>query len=171
MVYVGLLLLRVVCPENASLLLLTLRRRSSQAFGFRKLARKPDLGKAWRESNYPLSQSDSPSYWWSPYPISLQTQRSMQVEIREVDVALSEIVEEALDFIYPEAPQTPPTTNPIRALDLYDALVDWKFSCPDRIRFEEAVLPSVILLQWVSYSSHLSHQTSNFESNLLEVLV
>ena len=138
-------------------LFLTLRRRSSQAFGFRKLARKPKLGKAWRESNFPLSQPDSPGYWWYPYPISLQMQRSMQVEMREVDVALSEIVEKVLDFIYPEAPQLPPATNPRRALELYDALIDWKFSCPDRIRFEEAVLPSIILLQWVSYSSYLSH--------------
>ena len=87
----------------------------------------------------------------------------MQVEIREVDVALSEIVEAALEFVYPELPNLPPASNPTRALELYDALVNWKFSCPDYIRFEEAVLPSIILLQWVFHSSYLSRHTSNLE--------
>jgi hypothetical protein len=71
----------------------------------------------------------------------------MQVEIREVDVALTRIAEEALDFLYPEEGKQPATMNPSRAHVLYDAFVEWKFSCPERLRFEQAVLPSVLLLQ------------------------
>ena len=71
----------------------------------------------------------------------------MKVEVREVDVALSEIAEEVLDFLYPEEGEFPVIANPERALELYDAFVGWKISCPSRIRYEEAVLPSVILLQ------------------------
>ena len=79
--------------------------------------------------------------------MSLKTQPSMRIEIREVDVALSEIAEQALNLLYPEEGQQSPAANPTRALKLYDSFVSWKFSCPDRLRFEEAVLPSVILLQ------------------------
>ena len=79
--------------------------------------------------------------------MSLQVQRSLQVELREVDVNLSEIVEEALNYIYPREGELPPLANPQRALELFDAFVDWKLSLPSRIRFEEAVLPSAILLQ------------------------
>lgn len=71
----------------------------------------------------------------------------MQIEIREVDVLLSEIVEEALNFIYPNPGERPPQDNPQRALQLYDAFIGWKYSCPNRIKFEEAILPSAILLQ------------------------
>ncbi|KAG7404013.1 Nitrogen assimilation transcription factor nit-4 [Fusarium oxysporum f. sp. rapae] len=120
--------------------------RSSQAFGFRKLTRKPRLGRVRREPDFPLSPPDCIGYWWFPYPMSLQIQRAMQVEVRDADVKLSEIVEEALDFLYLEPGQHPPHTNPQRALELYDAFFDWKLSCPSRIRFEEAVLPSAILL-------------------------
>ena len=79
--------------------------------------------------------------------MSLNIQRSMRVEVREVDVTLSEIVEEALDFIYPEEGDPPPAANSTHALELYNAFLDWKLSCPSRIRFEEAVLPNAILLQ------------------------
>lgn len=128
---------------------LTLQRRGSQAFGFRKLARKPKVGTAWRQDDFPLLQQDSTGYWWFPYPVSLNSQRSMQVEVRDVDVMLSKIVEDVLDFLYPEEGNLPPLADPERALNLYDALIDWKLSCPSRIRLEEAVLPSTILLQLV----------------------
>jgi len=123
------------------------RRRSSEALGFRKLARKPKVGKAWREPDFPLLQPDCIGYWWFPYPMSLQIQKSMLVELREADVVLSELAEDVLDFIYPEEGNRPPLADSQRALELYDALVEWKHSCPSGIRFEEAVLPSAILLQ------------------------
>jgi hypothetical protein len=71
----------------------------------------------------------------------------LQVEVRTVDVALSEIVEEALDFVYPEEGKLPPQANTQRALEIYDKFIAWKYSCPSRIRFEEATVPSAILLQ------------------------
>ena len=79
--------------------------------------------------------------------MSLQIQKSMLVELREADVVLSELAEDVLDFIYPEEGNRPPLADSQRALELYDALVEWKHSCPSGIRFEEAVLPSAILLQ------------------------
>ncbi|KAK2590141.1 hypothetical protein QQS21_012182 [Conoideocrella luteorostrata] len=119
--------------------------RGTQALGSRKLTRKPKAPKVWREPGFPLSLSKSSSYWWFPYPKSFQIQRSMKVEIREVDARLSEIVEDALDFIYPQD-GTSPAENPQLALKFYRAIAHWKQSCPSRIRFEEAVLPSAILL-------------------------
>ncbi|CEI60173.1 unnamed protein product [Fusarium venenatum] len=61
-------------------------------------------------------------------------------------VELSEIAEETLDFIYPEEGQLPPQANTRRALEIYDKYVAWKYSCPSRIRFADATVPSVILL-------------------------
>ncbi|EWZ78317.1 hypothetical protein FOWG_17403 [Fusarium oxysporum f. sp. lycopersici MN25] len=120
--------------------------RSSQAFGFRKLVRKPKIKRVWLEDNFTLSKPDCVGYWWFPYPISYQIQKSLQVEVRTVDVALSEIVEEALDFVYPEEGKLPPQANTQRALEIYDKFIAWKYSCPSRIRFEEATVPSAILL-------------------------
>jgi hypothetical protein len=120
--------------------------RSSQAFGFRKLTRKPKMEKAWLDHDFPLSKPDCVGYWWFPYPVSYQIQKSLQVEMRTADVALSEIAEETLDFIYPEEGQLPPQANTQRALEIYDKYVEWKYSCPSCIRFEDATVPSVILL-------------------------
>ncbi|KAH7131630.1 putative C6 transcription factor [Dactylonectria estremocensis] len=110
------------------------QRRSTLAFGFRKLARRPKIVRAWRNKDFSLLQPDSVGYWWFAYPMFLQMQKSIQVEVREVDVLLSEIVEDALDFLHPEEGGLPPKASPNRALGF-------------RLRFEETVLPSVILLQ------------------------
>ena len=124
-------------------------RRASQPLGFRKLAGKPLFAKTWVEDDFPLSKPESSGFWWSPYPMSLQTQRSLKVELREVDVTLAEIAEEALEFITPDENSRPATEHPTRALELYDAVIRWQYSLPDRIRFEEAALPSTILVQSV----------------------
>lgn len=81
--------------------------------------------------------------------MSQRTQRSLKVEIREIDSDLSEIAEDVLDFLHPlpNSPSGPPTTNPQRAVELYNMLVQWKFSLPAQLRVEEAVQPSAILLQ------------------------
>jgi hypothetical protein len=79
--------------------------------------------------------------------MSLQVQKSLKVEIREVDALLSEVVEEALDFIHPDENGAPPSKNPQRALDFYRTIVNWKQNCPSPLRLEEAVLPAAILLQ------------------------
>ncbi|XEV04549.1 hypothetical protein FSHL1_009836 [Fusarium sambucinum] len=120
--------------------------RSSQAFGFRKLARKPKIERSWLDHGFPLSNPDSVGYWWFPYPMSYQIQQSLQVEMRTADVELSEIAEETLDFIYPVEGQLPPQANTERALEIYDKYVAWKYSRPNRIRFADATVPSVILL-------------------------
>lgn len=76
-------------------------------------------------------------------------QRSMKVEIREVDCQLSEMAEEVLDYLYPfpGASSRLPVTDVKRAIKFYNMLVHWKFSLPARLRLEDAVLPSAILLQ------------------------
>lgn len=73
----------------------------------------------------------------------------MKVEVREADAYLSVIAEDVLDFLYPkpDGPSGPPTTNQQRAIDIYNSIVQWKFSLPPRLRLEEAIQPSAILLQ------------------------
>jgi hypothetical protein len=110
------------------------------------------VGKAWRNDDFCYRKTESISHWWFPYPISLKPQRSLKVEAREVEADLAEIVEEVQNFVFPDPadPESrPPTMNPQRALDLYNALIQWKFSLPQHLRFEEAVLPNVIILQYV----------------------
>lgn len=79
--------------------------------------------------------------------MSLKSQPWLQVEIREVDSSLSELTEEALDFLHPDGDEPSPLGNPARALELYDAFIEWKFRCPDCLRFEEVVLPAAIMQQ------------------------
>lgn len=124
-------------------------RRSSQAMASRKLIPKPFIGKLWRNKDFLLSNPNSSAHWWFPYPISLNIQKSMIVEIREVDAQLSEIVEDIVNFIYvdPNDDVYPPTSNPGRAVQLYNALVRWKLSLPPRLRVEDAVMPNAIVLQ------------------------
>ncbi|KAH7127423.1 fungal-specific transcription factor [Dactylonectria macrodidyma] len=123
--------------------------RSSQALGFRKLAQKPKVTKAWRSRDFPLLQPHCVGYWWSAYPMSHRMQKSMQVEVREVDVLLSEMAEDALDFLFPGEGNLPPVASPQRCLEIYDAFIDWKLSLPSRLRLEDAILPSTILLHIV----------------------
>lgn len=120
--------------------------RASQPLGFRKLVKKPVVERTWSEGDFPLLSPESSGFWWFPYPMSLKTQRSLKVEVREASVALAEIVEEALDFITPNEDSRPAVETPQRALELYDAIVRWKYSLPDRLRSEDAVLPNPIIL-------------------------
>ncbi|KAJ8113959.1 hypothetical protein OPT61_g4046 [Boeremia exigua] len=122
--------------------------RVSQAFGFQKPAAKPLIAKLWRNDTFALCQPDSPSYWWTPYPETKRIQRSMKVEIREANASLSEMAEDILDYLYPlsDCLARPPVANPQRAIELYNTLVQWKLTLPARLRLEEAILPSAILL-------------------------
>ncbi|KAH8715565.1 hypothetical protein HC256_004374 [Beauveria bassiana] len=70
----------------------------------------------------------------------------MQVAIREADAALSEIVELILNYLHPDDNGTAAVSKPGYALELYDALLNWKYGLPDELRFEQSVLPSVIAL-------------------------
>lgn len=121
--------------------MLTYRRRASQAFRFRKFTAKPFTPKLWRDDSFPLRQTNVVDYWWLPYPVLLQAQISMRVDIREVDYHLTVIAEDVLDYLYPlpDGPSGPPITNPARCIRLYNALVQWRLSLPPRLRLEESV--------------------------------
>jgi hypothetical protein len=73
----------------------------------------------------------------------------MKIEIRGADCELSEMAESTLDYLYasPNGSKGSPVVNIARAIELYDTLVQWKFSLPARLRLEDAILPSAILLQ------------------------
>lgn len=78
----------------------------------------------------------------------------MKVEIREALSNLSEIAEKALGYLYPESDGVSrlPTADPGRAVELYHTLTHWKLLLPSRLRMEDAILPSAILLQYVNLS-------------------
>lgn len=82
-------------------------------------------------------------------------QRSMKVEIREAHSQLSEMAEQVLDYLYPlsDRSSVPVTTNPERAVELYDTIVLWKLSLPSPLRLEDAILPKTILLQYVTFAT------------------
>ncbi|KAM3534808.1 hypothetical protein MY4038_001889 [Beauveria bassiana] len=120
--------------------------RSTEALGLRKLSRPPKIDKVWRESSFTLRQTGSAGYSWYPYPLSVQMQPSMQVALREADAALSEIVESILNYLHPDENGIDAVSKPGYALELYDALLNWKYGLPDELRFEQSVLPSVIAL-------------------------
>ncbi|KAL9086376.1 MAG: hypothetical protein Q9165_007162 [Trypethelium subeluteriae] len=75
-------------------------------------------------------------------------ERSLKVDIREAEALLAEIAEEVQEllFLHPHADGSISASTPQRAAKLYDALVVWKLSLPPRLRSEDAVLPSAILL-------------------------
>lgn len=151
---VGRILRRMVCILRSCRISPPMAdRRASQAFGFQKPVAEPLIPKMWRSSTFSLCQTDSPSYWWSAYPESRHSQRSMKVEIREAQCKLAEIAEQVLDYLYPLAngPSGPPTADPGRAVELYDTLVNWKLALPARLRLEDAILPDSILLQYVTF--------------------
>lgn len=71
----------------------------------------------------------------------------MEVEARDAEVKLSQIVEEVLTFVTSDENPRSSAKDPHRALELYNAILDWKYSLPERLRFEEVVLPSFIVVQ------------------------
>ncbi|KAM3549913.1 hypothetical protein ARSEF4850_008606 [Beauveria asiatica] len=120
--------------------------RSTEALGIGKMSRRPKIDKVWREGSFTLGQANSAGYCWYPYPLSLEMQPSVQVALREADAALSEIVESILNYLHPGEKGIDAVSKPGYALELYDALLTWKYGLPDELRFEQSVLPSVIAL-------------------------
>jgi hypothetical protein len=86
--------------------------------------------------------------------MSLRAQPSLKVDVRNVELRLAEIAEETLAFLVPNDGTEPPTRRPHRAHELYDAMTDWMYTLPDRIRLEEAVLPSTLIIQSVLFVRH-----------------
>ncbi|RKK65579.1 hypothetical protein BFJ69_g16157 [Fusarium oxysporum] len=98
------------------------------------------------EATSPLCNKDNPGYWWFPYPVSVVPQNALKREIFDAECNLAEITEQILDFLIPLEEGWPPRRNPHRALELYTKLTRWKLSLPERLKVENAVLPSAILL-------------------------
>ncbi|RYC78714.1 hypothetical protein BFJ63_vAg18411, partial [Fusarium oxysporum f. sp. narcissi] len=113
----------------------------------RLVIRKPMRPKTWHdEATSPLCNKDNPGYWWFPYPVSVVPQNALKREIFDAECNLAEITEQILDFLIPFEEGWPPRRNPHRALELYTKLTRWKLSLPERLKVENAVLPSAILL-------------------------
>ncbi|KAG7424683.1 Nitrogen assimilation transcription factor nit-4 [Fusarium oxysporum f. sp. raphani] len=113
----------------------------------RLVIRKPRRPKTWHdEATSPLCNKGSPGYWWFPYPVSVIPQNALKREIFDAECDLAEITEQVLDFLIPLEEGWPPRRNTHRALELYTELTRWKYSLSERLRVENAVLPSAILL-------------------------
>ncbi|PHH66131.1 hypothetical protein CDD81_194 [Ophiocordyceps australis] len=112
----------------------------------RKAIRKPEFAKLWLLESCILSRQETPDYWWLAYPFRVLPQRSYKREIFAAECALTEIIEDILEFLIPLDHEESPRANPARAMDLYKRLVDWKLSLPDCIRVESTDVPAAILL-------------------------
>ncbi|RGP79070.1 nitrogen assimilation transcription factor nit-4 [Fusarium longipes] len=112
----------------------------------RSVIEKPTREKTWQQDSAPLNRKESPEYWWFPYPESMVPQRSLKREIFDVECTFTEITEQVLGFIIPIEQGVSPFSNTKRAVELYSKLMEWKFSLPEPLRAENAVLPAAILL-------------------------
>ncbi|RKK79041.1 hypothetical protein BFJ71_g16347 [Fusarium oxysporum] len=113
----------------------------------RLIIKKPNRSKTWHdEATSPLGKKDSPDYWWFPYPVSVVPQKSLKREIFAAECNLAEITEQILEFLIPLEDGVAPRRNIERALELYTKIVEWKFSLPERLKVENAVLPAAIVL-------------------------
>jgi hypothetical protein len=114
----------------------------------RLVIKKPNRSKTWHdEATSPLCKKDSPDYWWFPYPVSVVPQKSLKREIFAAECNLAEITEQVLEFLIPLEDGVAPRRNIERAIELYVKIVEWKFSLPERLKVENAVLPAAIVLQ------------------------
>lgn len=113
----------------------------------RSVIKKPTREKTWQQDTTPLNRKESPEYWWFPYPVSVEPQRSLKREIFDVECTFAEITEKVHEFIIPIEQGVPLSLNTERAAELYSQLMEWKFSLPEPLRAENAVLPAAILLQ------------------------
>ncbi|KAL5610590.1 hypothetical protein FOBRF1_006707 [Fusarium oxysporum] len=121
--------------------------KSMHALSRRFVIRKPKRPKAWRDQDTsPLYNKDSSGYWWFPYPVSVVPQNALKGQIFDAECDFTEIAEQIVDFLIPLEEGWPPRRNTYRALELYTKLTRWKFSLPERLKVENAVVPSAILL-------------------------
>ncbi|KAI8410956.1 hypothetical protein FOFC_07550 [Fusarium oxysporum] len=113
----------------------------------RLVIKKPNRSKTWHdEATSPLCKKDNPDYWWFPYPVSVVPQKSLKREIFAAECNLAEITEQVLEFLIPLEDGVAPRRNIERAIELYVKIVEWKFSLPERLKVENAVLPAAIVL-------------------------
>ncbi|KAJ3532496.1 hypothetical protein NM208_g8413 [Fusarium decemcellulare] len=108
---------------------------------------KPSRTQAWHdEATSPLCERDNPDYWWFPYPVSVVPQRSWKREIFDAECHFTEIMEQVMEFLIPLEQGSPPHHHRRKALELYSKIIDWKFTLPQRLRAESAVVPAALLL-------------------------
>ncbi|KAM0300145.1 hypothetical protein ACHAPM_006451 [Fusarium culmorum] len=112
----------------------------------RFVIKKPTREKTWQQDTTPLNRKESPEYWWFPYPVSVEPQRSLKRDIFDVECTFAEITEKVHEFIIPIEKGVSLSLNAERAVELYSQLMEWKFSLPEPLRAENAVLPAAILL-------------------------
>ncbi|WZH46555.1 Nit-4-like protein [Fusarium acuminatum] len=112
----------------------------------RLVIKRPTRAKTWQEESAPLNRHENPEYWWFPYPVSVAPQRSLKREILDVECRFTEITEQVLEFLIPIEDGVPVSCGTERAIELYSSLMEWKFSLPEELRAENAILPSAILL-------------------------
>ncbi|SPJ78507.1 related to pathway-specific regulatory protein nit-4 [Fusarium torulosum] len=113
----------------------------------RFIIKKPNRPKTWHdEATSSLCKKDSPDYWWFPYPMSVVPQKSLKREIFDAECELAEITEQVLEFLIPLEDGVAPRRNVKRAMELYTEIIEWKFSLPERLKAENAVLPAAIVL-------------------------
>ena len=82
--------------------------------------------------------------------MSVVPQKALKREIFDAEYDLTEITEQVLEFLILPEEGRPPRRNTKRAMELYTRLSEWKFSLPEPLQAENAVLPAAILLQYVS---------------------
>ncbi|KAM0541694.1 hypothetical protein ACHAO7_010361 [Fusarium culmorum] len=113
------------------------------------IIKKPNRPKTWHdEATSPLCKKDRPDYWWFPYPMSVVPQKSLKREFFfDAECELAEITEQVLEFLILLEDGAAPRCNVKRAMELYTEIIEWKFSLPERLKAENAVLPAAIALQ------------------------
>jgi hypothetical protein len=79
--------------------------------------------------------------------MSVVPQKSLKREIFDAECELAEITEQVLEFLIPLEDGVAPRRNVKRAMELYTEIIEWKFSLPERLKAENAVLPAAIVLQ------------------------
>ncbi|KAM0194830.1 hypothetical protein ACHAPA_009089 [Fusarium lateritium] len=112
----------------------------------RLVIKRPTRARTWQEESSPLNRRENPEYWWFPYPVSVTSQRSFKREILEAECNFTEITEQVLEFLIPIEEGVPVSYSAGRAVELYSTLMEWKFSLPEELRAENAVLPAAVLL-------------------------
>ncbi|KAJ4247770.1 hypothetical protein NW762_012979 [Fusarium torreyae] len=113
----------------------------------RLVIERPRRAKTWQdESNSQLNRKENPEYWWFPYPVSVMPQRSFKREIFDAECIFTEITEQILEFLIPLEQGYSPAMNAKRGLELYSKIMEFKFSLPENLKAENAVVPAAILL-------------------------
>jgi hypothetical protein len=110
--------------------------------------KKPSRPKLWQNKQTSLlSHEDTPDHWCFAYPLGLTAEESMKREIIDAECSLAEIIEEILEFSAHLEGETPAVDSYPKAVELYSKIIHLKFSLPERLRAEDALHATAIILQ------------------------